>query len=117
MGVGRSRGGEEREEERREKSKITKENGIRRWGKGRRERGENDIFPVVLSFDKEIAFGKPYNAHKTSTVGGGKKSIFPLVGYGRRIYVRFSCHLLLCATAAAAAVLSHAAAAPRIITG
>lgn len=42
------------------------------------------IFPVVLSFDKEIAFGKPYS-HKTSTVAGnngdGKKSIFPLVGY------------------------------------
>lgn len=45
------------------------------------------IFPVVLSFDKEIAFGKPCT-HKTSSAavagnnGGGKKSIFPLVGYG-----------------------------------
>jgi hypothetical protein len=45
------------------------------------------IFPVVLSFDKKIAFGKPYT-HKTSAVvavvgnnGDGKKSIFPLVGY------------------------------------
>ena len=41
------------------------------------------IFPVVLSFDKEIAFG--YCIHikrrRRGNNGGGKKSIFPLVGY------------------------------------
>jgi len=44
------------------------------------------IFPVVLSFDKEIAFG--YCIHikrrRRGNNGGGKKSIFPLVGYTRR---------------------------------
>jgi len=68
------------------------------------------IFPVVLSFDKEIAFG--YYIHikrrRRGNNGGGKKSIFPLVGYTAvyiyiHKYIRFSCHLLLCATV----VLSH----------
>jgi len=41
------------------------------------------IFPVVLSFDKEIAFGYCIHIKRRSrgNNGGGKKSIFPLVGY------------------------------------
>jgi len=41
------------------------------------------IFPVVLSFDKEIAFGNRTRIKRRSRAnnGGGKKSIFPLVGY------------------------------------
>lgn len=69
------------------------------------------IFPVVLSFDKEIAFGNRTRIKRgRGNNGGGKKSIFPVVGCVRCAVassgcIIFSCHLLLCATAAA--VLSH----------
>lgn len=56
------------------------------------------IFPVVLSFDKEIAFENRIHIKRRSrgTMTAGKSQFFHSSDT-LWLYIRFSCHLLLCA--------------------